>query len=288
MLDFRAKPSKTARWYRGRAAPRDSANPLAPPTVGLPDGRCHKWHDSPDQTCCVVIWEVRYSRRSYNSELLPSRRTSRHGIQISKNVAAARPRASRKANRHGASRKRASRYAVATWCCSTPAGSNGSAGITSNFWAPLPALKSAVDPYSARSVSGLPSSLTLGGVQVSVTAVCPATAFTSIDPSALTDRVVYNGLTLTRVHANGNSVTEMSGALGQIVRVIDQMAYGTNYTYDAFGQPRSVTDALSNTSSIAYNAAGFRETSDDPDMGHWRRRSWLLQRMSACIGSRET
>lgn len=92
--------------------------------------------------------------------------------------------------------------------------------------------------------------------------------FTATDPTAVNTSITYNGLTTTAHDALGRQETTVANALGLTARSQDAAGYYQNFTYDAFGNLKSVTDSASNTlQTIGYNVRGMKTSMSDMDAG---------------------
>jgi RHS repeat-associated protein len=89
------------------------------------------------------------------------------------------------------------------------------------------------------------------------------------DPTVVSEHLVYEGLKTRTFDGNGLESSEVANVLGTISRATDSAGKYTTYTYNGFGELLSAGDSAGNVSSIHYIAArGFKDYSDDPDMGH--------------------
>ena len=73
-----------------------------------------------------------------------------------------------------------------------------------------------------------------------------------------------------QARAAGN-VAPVTGFLSQglVASVTDALSHTTSYAYDAFGNLATVTDPAGNQTVNAYDIRGNKLTSQDPDMGTW-------------------
>ena len=90
------------------------------------------------------------------------------------------------------------------------------------------------------------------------------------DRTVIGEHVVYEGLKTRSFDANGHEASKIANVIGTISRATDEAGKSTVYAYNGFGELLSTTDPSGNVSSIHRIAArGFKDYSDDPDMGHW-------------------
>lgn len=122
-------------------------------------------------------------------------------------------------------------------------------------------------PYFAGAGSASGISMEYDGLNRLTRTVRPA----SDSPGTLVNEyVVYEGLKTRSFDANGLETSKVLSALGTVARATDAAGKHTNYTYNSFGELLTATDPGGNVSSIHYIASrGFKDASDDPDMGHW-------------------
>lgn len=78
----------------------------------------------------------------------------------------------------------------------------------------------------------------------------------------------FNGLTTTVTNPLNQTTTTVSNAQGKVVSVTEP-AGTTSYTYDAFGNLKTVTDAEGNVTTYSYDTRGNKISMQDPDMGTW-------------------
>ena len=82
----------------------------------------------------------------------------------------------------------------------------------------------------------------------------------------------YNGLTATATDPDGAGKTERNDYLGRVVEVIEHNEGAdavTTYKYNAAGDLLSVTNALGQAVTMAYDTLGRKTGMNDPDMGAW-------------------
>lgn len=89
------------------------------------------------------------------------------------------------------------------------------------------------------------------------------------DATLQSSQYTYARLTRTFKDANIHSTIKVLNALGQVVQVTDGRSGLTKYEYDVFGNLTKTTDPAGNQSSFHYNVRGFKDYSDDADLGHW-------------------
>jgi len=93
-----------------------------------------------------------------------------------------------------------------------------------------------------------------------------------VDAAGVTTNFTYNGLTQvsTIVISGGNQTkTTVKNGQAQTVSVTDTNGKSVAYTYDAFGNLKTTTDALGNVSTLGYDIRGRKIQMNDPDMGQW-------------------
>jgi RHS repeat-associated protein len=96
-----------------------------------------------------------------------------------------------------------------------------------------------------------------------------------VDRTVVSEWLIYNGLTTTAIDALGRTQTKVASAWGTVVQATDEAIQHTKYTYNAFGDLRTVTSPpitgipAGIVTTIAYNVRGFKIGSNDPDMGSW-------------------
>ena len=83
----------------------------------------------------------------------------------------------------------------------------------------------------------------------------------------------YSGLSATATDPDQRSKTEKKDYLGRLIRVKEDpggLNYTTNYSYNAAGDLRQVTDHMGNVTTINYDTLGRKTSMNDPDMGYWQ------------------
>jgi RHS repeat-associated protein len=95
----------------------------------------------------------------------------------------------------------------------------------------------------------------------------------------------YDGEATAVTNDKGQTKTIVRNDQGQIAQVTDGQTGAVNpsgcgtitlgvptitYVYDAFGDPLTITDAMSNTITNTFDDLGRKSTSTDPDMGFWQ------------------
>ncbi|MBW8365837.1 MAG: hypothetical protein K0M39_14910 [Rhizobium sp.] len=81
--------------------------------------------------------------------------------------------------------------------------------------------------------------------------------------------VDYNGLTIARTNRKGQITTEVKNSQGQKVSVTDAMDNVTTYAYDPFGSLARTTDPAGNSIVNLYDLRGRKIQTTDPDLGTW-------------------
>ncbi len=89
------------------------------------------------------------------------------------------------------------------------------------------------------------------------------------DASLQSSQYTYTRLTRTFKDANLHTTTKLLNVLGQVVQVTDARGGLTKYEYDPFSNLTKTSDPAGNTSGFHYNVRGFKDYSDDADLGHW-------------------
>jgi len=78
----------------------------------------------------------------------------------------------------------------------------------------------------------------------------------------------FQGLTTTVTNSLSQTTTTVLNAQGKTVSVTDPSGT-TSYTYDPFGNLKTVTDAAGNVTTYTYDIRGNKLSMQDPDMGTW-------------------
>jgi RHS repeat-associated protein len=87
--------------------------------------------------------------------------------------------------------------------------------------------------------------------------------------SVISESVIYEGLKIRTIDANGRETSKTNNVAGVVARATDQDGKITSYAYDSFGELLEATDPANNTITIQRNVRGFKANSTDPDMGFW-------------------
>lgn len=85
-------------------------------------------------------------------------------------------------------------------------------------------------------------------------------------------QVSFSGWTETRTDAKGHTRDYEKDAYGRIIQITEHnngQDYLTKYTYDTLGNLKTITNNLSEITSINYDTLGRKTSMDDPKMGHW-------------------
>ena len=93
------------------------------------------------------------------------------------------------------------------------------------------------------------------------------TAVSLPDGSATT--IAYNGLSKTVTNDQGQENTEVANALGERIRVVDNIGGVTRYEYNHFGSLTKIIDNAGNTLHTEYDLLGRKIWTIDPDKGTW-------------------
>jgi len=91
-------------------------------------------------------------------------------------------------------------------------------------------------------------------------------------PDGTTTRTGNQGWTTTITDANGHRKDSIADAHGRLIAVKEYSGtavYTTTYGYDTLGNLTRVTDTLSHSTVITYDALGRKTAMRDPDMGVW-------------------
>jgi len=82
--------------------------------------------------------------------------------------------------------------------------------------------------------------------------------------------LAYDGLSVVRTDPLGHATTATRLAWGPLVEITDALGGGMRFDYDAFGAPVSVRDAGNDVvETLAYDARGWKVSSNDADRGAW-------------------
>lgn len=79
----------------------------------------------------------------------------------------------------------------------------------------------------------------------------------------------FHGLTTTITNPLNQTTTTVLNAQGKAISVTEA-AGTTKYTYDPFGNLKTVTDAAGNVATYTYDVRGNKIAMQDPDLGTWR------------------
>lgn len=82
--------------------------------------------------------------------------------------------------------------------------------------------------------------------------------------------VAYNGPTIARTNRKAQTTTETSNVLGQKVSVTDAMGNVTTYAYDFWGNLLTITVPGGLVTSNVYDLRGRKTQTADPDLGLWK------------------
>ena len=89
----------------------------------------------------------------------------------------------------------------------------------------------------------------------------------STDANNRQSTVAYSGLQMTYTNALLQTKQEIKNSLGQLVEVLDNAANDIQYQYDGLGKLVWLQDSEGNTTTMGYNARGFKTKMLDPDKG---------------------
>ena len=94
-----------------------------------------------------------------------------------------------------------------------------------------------------------------------------------VNPDGSFARTEYNGLTTTVIKSPDGEIEQLTTSIknsqDQLITVIDDSGFENNYTYDPYGNLKTVTDAAGNVTTLTYNLRGQKIAMSDPDMGNW-------------------
>jgi len=91
---------------------------------------------------------------------------------------------------------------------------------------------------------------------------------TTTNPDNSVSTFGFHGLTTTVTNSLNQTTTTVLNAQGKAVSVTDP-AGTTSYTYDPFGNLKTVTDAAGNVTTYTYDVRGNKIGMQDPDLGTW-------------------
>ena len=94
-----------------------------------------------------------------------------------------------------------------------------------------------------------------------------------INPDGSFTRTEYNGLTTTVTKSPDGEIEQLTTSIknsqDQLIAVIDDSGFENTYTYDPYGNLKTVTDAAGNITTLTYNLRGQKIAMSDPDMSNW-------------------